>query len=135
MSKVKQLPPRSKVKPSDCWNLDSLYKNDAAWETAFKKWEAEIVGYEQFAGKLGESAKKLAECLEFDLRLDRVGERLEPYAFWKTAEAAPNSNYQRMMGRYRKAARKGGQASSYIPPKIRATPAVTMKKFLAAKEL
>jgi oligoendopeptidase F len=135
MSKIKQLPPRSKVKPSDCWNLDSLYKNDATWETAFKKWDGEIAGYEQFAGKLGESAKELAECLEFDLRLDRVGERLGTYAFLKTAEDAANSNYQRMMGRYRNAASRAGQAASYIRPEIMAIPAATMKKFLAAKEL
>ena len=56
MSKLKQLPPRNKVKPADCWHLDSLYKSDAAWETAFKKWDGEIDGYEKFAGKLGESA-------------------------------------------------------------------------------
>jgi oligoendopeptidase F len=57
MSKVKQLPPRGKVKPSDCWNLDSLFKSDAAWETAFKKWENEIPGYNRFASRLGDSAK------------------------------------------------------------------------------
>ena len=53
MSKVKQLPPRSKVKPADSWDLASLFKTDAAWETAFKKWESEIAGYEKFAGQLG----------------------------------------------------------------------------------
>jgi len=37
MSKVKQLPKREQVKSSDCWSLASLYKSDAAWETAFKK--------------------------------------------------------------------------------------------------
>ena len=45
MSKVKKLPPRSAVRPSDCWNLSSLFESDAAWETAFKKWEARIDGY------------------------------------------------------------------------------------------
>jgi len=135
MSKVKQLPPRSKVKPSDCWDLDSLFKSDAAWENAFKKWESEIPDYERFAGHLGESAKSLAECLEFDIRLDRVGERLGTYAFLKTAEDTANSTYQRMVGRYRNAASRAGQAASFIRPEIMAIPAATMKKFLAAKEL
>lgn len=135
MSKIKQLPSRSKVKPSDCWNLDSLFKSDSAWETAFKKWESEIPGYEKFAGKLGSSAKSLAECLEFDIHLDRVGERLGTYAFLKTSEDTANSTYQRMVGRYRNAASKAGQAASYIRPEIMAIPAATMKKFLAAKEL
>ena len=50
MSKVKKLPPRSAVKPSDCWDLASLFKSDSQWETAFKKWEAEIPRYAEFAG-------------------------------------------------------------------------------------
>jgi oligoendopeptidase F len=135
MSKVKQLPPRSKVKPSDCWNLGSLFRSDAAWESAFKKWESEIPGYDRFAGHLGESSKALAECLEFDIRLDRVGERLGTYAFLKTAEDTANSAYQRMVGRYRNAASRAGQAASFIRPEIMAIPAATMKKFIAAKEL
>ncbi len=135
MSKIKQLPPRSKVKPADCWNLASLYKSDAAWESAFKKWEGEIDGYKKFAGKLGSSAKALADCLEFDIRTDRTGERLGTYAFLKTAEDAANSAYQRMIGRYRYAASRAGQVASYIRPEIMAIPAATMKKFLAAKEL
>ena len=53
MSKVKKLPPRSAVKPSDAWDLTQLFKSDAAWETAFKKWEAEIPRYGEFAGRLG----------------------------------------------------------------------------------
>ena len=122
MSKVKQLPPRSKVKPADCWDLASLCKSDAAWETAFKKWEGEIAGYEKFAGHLGESAKTLAECLEFDIDFDRAGERLGTYAFLKTAEDTANSAYQRMIGRYRNVASRAGQAASYIRPEIMAIP-------------
>ena len=63
MSKVKQLPPRSAVKAADSWNLAHLFKTDAAWETAFKKWEARIEGYKEFAGKLGDSAQRRAACL------------------------------------------------------------------------
>ena len=106
-----------------------------AWETAFKKWESEIPGYEKFAGHLGDSAKSLAGCLEFDIRLDCAGERLGTYAFLKTAEDTANSVYQRMVGRYRNAASRAGQAASFIRPEIMAIPAGTMKKFLAAKEL
>ena len=76
---------------ADCWNLASLCKSDAAWEAAFKKWEGEIAGYEKFAGHLGESAKKLAACLKFDIDFDRTGERLGTYAFLKTAEDRPTA--------------------------------------------
>ena len=135
MPKIKQLPPRSKVKKSDCWDLDSLYKSDAAWETAFKKWESEIAGYQKFASHLGDNAKSLAACLEFDIAFDCVGERLGTYAFLKTTEDQANSTYQRMIGRYQNAASRAGQAASFIRPEIMAIPTATMKKFLTTKEL
>ena len=135
MTKVKKLPPRSAVKPSDCWDLTSLFKSDAQWETAFKKWEAEIPRYAEFAGRLGESAKSLATCLEFDLKFDRAGERLSTYAFLKAAEDTANSTYQRMMGRYQHAASLAGQAGSFIRPEIMAISAAKMKTFLASREL
>jgi oligoendopeptidase F len=135
MSKVKKLPPRSAVKPSDCWDLSSLFKSDAQWETAFKKWEAEIPRYAEFADRLGDSAKSLAACLEFDLKFDRAGERLSTYAYLMAAEDTANSTYQRMMGRYQHAASLAGQAGSFIRPEIMVIPAAKMKSFLAAKEL
>ena len=131
MAKVKQLPKRSKVKPQDCWNLSSLFKSDAVWEKVFTTWESDITNYAQFAGKLGESAKTLAACLTFDNDFDRIGERLGTYAFLKTAEDTANSSYQRMMGRYRNAASRAGQAASYIRPEIMEIPAAKMKKFMA----
>ena len=131
MAKVKQLPKRSKVKPQDCWNLSSLFKSDAEWEKVFTTWESDITNYAQFAGKLGESAEMLAACLTFDNDFDRIGERLGTYAFLKTAEDTANSTYQRMMGRYRNAASRAGQAASYIRPEIMEIPAAKMKKFMA----
>ena len=135
MSKVKKLPPRSAVKPTDCWDLSSLFKSDAQWETAFKKWEAEIPRYAEFAGRLGESAKSLAACLEFDLKFDRAGERL--------GDLRPSQDGRRHRQQHlpaddgplsacRQPRRSGG---SFIRPEIMAIPATKMKKFLAAREL
>ncbi len=135
MSKVKKLPPRSAVKSSDCWDLTGLFKSDAQWETAFKKWEAEIPRYAEFAGRLGDGAKSLAACLEFDLKFDRAGERLSTYAYLKAAEDTANSDYQRMMGRYQHAASLAGQAGSFIRPEIMAISAAKIKSFLASREL
>jgi oligoendopeptidase F len=135
MSKVQKLPPRSAVKPSDCWNLSSLFKSDAAWETAFKKWERHIPAYASFAGKLADSALSLAACLEFDLDFDRAGERLGTYAHLKTAEDNGDSTYQRMVGRFQHAASQAAQIASYIQPEILAIPSAKMKKFLGSTEL
>src|SRR3954468_20857732 len=134
-TKVKSLPPRSKVKPADTWNLASLYKADAEWESAFKKWEAQIPGFEKFRGKLGDSAEMLSACLQFDAAIDRAGERLGVYAFLKTAEDQANSDYQRMKGRYQHVATKAAEAASFIRPEIMAIPQETVDRFLDAPEL
>jgi len=135
MSKVKQLPPRSKVKPADCWDLSSLFPSEEAWEEAFGKWEKRISGYAKFQGKLGDDAPSLAACLKFDLELDRAGERLGSYAFLKTAEDTANSTYQGMQARFTNAASRAGQAASYIRPEILAIPEPRMNEFLADKRL
>lgn len=131
----KTLPKRSQVKTADTWDLSSLFESDEAWETAFKKWEKKIPGFAKFEGKLGESPKSLAGCLKFDNDFDRLGERVGTYAFLKSAEDTANSDYQRMLGRFRNASSRAAQAGSYIRPEIMAISPTKVKKFLAAKEL
>jgi oligoendopeptidase F len=135
MPRIKSLPRRSQVKAVDTWDLSSLFANDEAWEAAFAKWEKQIGGYARHRGKLGESPKSLAACLKFDIDFDRAGERLQTYAFLKSAEDTANSDYQRMLGRWRNAASRAAQEASFIRPEILAIPQAKMKKFLAAKEL
>jgi oligoendopeptidase F len=135
MTKVKSLPPRTKVKSTDCWDLSSLFKNDEQWESAFKKWETQVPGYHKFKGKLGSSAEMLSACLQFDASIDRTAERLGVYAALKTSEDQGNSDYQRMKGRYQHAATQAAEASSFIRPEILAIAADVMEKFLKAKEL
>jgi oligoendopeptidase F len=134
-STMKTLPPRSKVKPTDCWNLSTLFKADDEWEAAFKEWEAKIDGYTAFAGTLADSADQLAKCLEFDIDTDRAGDRLSTYAFLKTAEDVGDSKYQDMMGRMRHAATKASELASFIRPEIMEIPQATIEQFLADERL
>ena len=133
--KSKALPTRSKVKEADTWDLGSLFADDAAWETAFTKWEKQIKGYKKFQGTLHKSAAQLAACLKFDIKFDRAAERLGTYAFLKTTEDTAASEYQRMMGRFQHAATEASQAASFLRPEILAIPTSKFKKFLASKEL
>ncbi|HZZ70962.1 MAG TPA: oligoendopeptidase F [Pirellulales bacterium] len=135
MAKLKKLPDRQQVKLADRWNLASLFADDEAWETSFEIWEGRIGEYEPFAGKLGDNARTLAACLDFDNEFDRQGERLGTYAFLKTAEDQANSVYQRMLGRYRSVASRAAQAASFIRPEVMALSAAKMKTFRASKEL
>jgi oligoendopeptidase F len=135
MSKVKALPPRSKVKPADCWDLASLFKSDADWEPAFAKWEKQIPNYAKYRGKLGDSAEMLAACLNFDSAFDRTGERIAVYAYLKTAEDQGNSDYQRMKGRYEHVATQAAEAASFIRPELMAIDQKTIDRYMQSPEL
>ena len=134
-NKTKALPPRSKVKPADTWDLASLYPDDAAWEKAFAAWSKQVGGYAKFKGHLGESAAVLAECLAFDEKFERTSERLGTYASLKTTEDQANSDYQRMQGRYEHVATQAAEASSYIRPEIIQIDEGRMSAFLKEKVL
>lgn len=130
MSKAHVLPPRSKVKIDDTWDLSSLFPDDAAWETALADLEKQIDGFAAFRGTLGESAKQLADCLAFDAAVDRSAERIGVYAFLKTAGDQTDSAYQRMRGRYQHVATRAGELASFIRPEILAIPEKKVKQFL-----
>ncbi len=127
---VKRLPKRSEVDPANTWDLSSLFPSDEAWDLAFAAWQKQIDGYAAFVGKLADSPQTLAACLQFDLDLDRAGERLGTYAMLKTCEDQANGVYQRMQGRYVQAASQAGQAGSFIRPEILAIPAEKMEQLL-----
>src|SRR5262245_9133788 len=135
MSKLKTLPPRSKVKSRDTWNLSSLFKSDRDWEAAFRKWESQVSGYEKYKGKLGQSAEMLAACLRFDSNFDRRGERIGVYAFLRCAEDQGNSITQRMRGRFQHVATKASEAAAFIRPEILAIKPATIARFIKSREL
>ena len=130
MSDIKKLLIRSDVAAENCWDLSSLYPSDEAWEKDFAKFEAEIEGYTQFRGKLGESGEILRKCLDFDLTIDRLAERLGTYAFLKTTEDQTNNTYQGLVARYQNVAVKASQLASYLRPEILAIPPQTMAEFM-----
>jgi oligoendopeptidase F len=132
---IRRVPDRSEVNLSDTWDLTTLFPSDKAWDETFSAWQKQGEGYAAFQGKLAESAEKLADCLKFDLEVERIGERLGTYAHLKTAEDQANGTYQRMQGRYSQAASRMGQAASYIQPEILAIPAAKMEEFLQSPVL
>jgi oligoendopeptidase F len=112
-----------------------LFKNDAAWEKAYKQLEAQVSGFAKFQGKLGESAKSLRACLDFDAKFDQLGEQVAAYASLKYSEDVANGTYQGMCARFTFLATKAGEAASFIAPEIQAIPPKKMEAFLASKEL
>lgn len=135
MANPHKVPVRSDVNQADTWDLATLYPNDEAWEKDFAKFEKEYKGYADFRGKLKESPEVIAACLKFDLKLDRLSERIGTYAFLKTTEDQSNSHYQGYVARFQNLGSHAAQLASFIRPEILAIPKATMDKFLESDSL
>jgi oligoendopeptidase F len=132
---VKTLPVRKDVAAGDTWDLASLFCSDAEWEQALAAWEQRIPEFAAFAGTLGSSAERLAECLAFDLAYDREGDRLGTYAHLRAAEDQAAAEAQRMTGRFQHVSTRAGEAASFIRPEIMAIPAATLVTWMAGPVL
>lgn len=135
MSKVKRLPARSKVKEQDTWDLSSLYPSDEAWQKDLEKLKKQIKGFAKFRGKLGDGADAIASFYKFDLKVDRLAERLAVYAFLRAAEDQTAAEPQTMTAEYRSIAARLSEAASFVRPELLSMPAAKIKKLLADKKL
>jgi oligoendopeptidase F len=127
---VRRLPARRDVPVGDTWDLSSLFSSDAEWEQALAAWERRIPGFADFAGTLGVSADRLAECLEFDLALDREGDRLGTYAHLRASEDQSAAEAQRMTGRFQHVATLAGEKASFLRPEILSIPPATLAAWM-----
>src|SRR5437588_366531 len=126
------LPTRSEVAPGDTWDLCRLFAGPAEWEIVYAEWVTLIDGYARFRGRLAESAETLAECLDFDVACDRLGDRVQTYAALRESEDTADGAAQAMRAKALSAASKAAQAASYIRPEILAIPESPMAEFLRA---
>jgi oligoendopeptidase F len=127
---AKKLPARKDVPVGDTWDLASLFGSDAEWEAALAEWERRIPGFAPFAGTLGTSAERLAECLAYDLATDREGDRIGTYAHLRASEDQAAPEAQRMVGRFQHVATRAGEAASFIRPEIMTIPPATLAAWL-----
>ena len=118
----KKLPARREMPIGDTWDLASLFSSDKEWEAALAAWEQRIPGFAAFAGTLGSSPERLAECLTYDIAVDREGDRIGTYAHLRASEDQAAAEPQRMMGRFQHVATLAGEKASFIRPEIMAIP-------------
>ena len=127
---VKTLPARRDVPVGDTWDLASLFRSDAEWESGLAIWESQIPQFAPYAGTLGSSAERLAACLAHDLAFDRQGDRLGAYAQLRASEDLASADAQRMVGRFQHVSTRAGEAASFIRPEIMAIPVATLAAWM-----
>lgn len=130
MSEKFTTPLRSEIKPSDQWDLGSLFSSDSEWETAYKQLEERIPLVSELQGTLGTSAESLRDALQLFMSISMEEERLGYYAHLKYSEDAGNSENQARFSRFMQLSARIETEAAFQCPEILAIPDETIKNFM-----
>ena len=126
-----QVPTRAEISESDKWDLSHLFVDVGKWQEDFAWVQRTYPRIKEWKGKLGQSAKKLAECLEFEKTLDLKIERLYHFASLQLAEDSANTEYLARVGQIQNLLTQIGEAFAFVVPEIQAIDDKTFAKFMA----
>jgi oligoendopeptidase F len=124
------VPTRAEIPDPDKWDLTHLFSNVDKWQEDFRGVEQTYPRIKEWKGKLGQSAKDLAECLEFEKQLDLKIERLYHFASLQLAEDSANTDYLARLGQIQNLLTKIGEAFAFVVPEIQAIDDEKFAKFI-----
>jgi oligoendopeptidase F len=124
-------PTRTDISDADKWDLTQLFVDVSKWQDDFEWVQQTFPRIKEWKGKLAESPKKLAECLEFEKTLDLKLERLFHFASLQLAEDSANTEYLARIGQLQNLVTKIGEEAAFVFPEIQAIDDATFEKFLA----
>jgi oligoendopeptidase F len=124
------VPTRVEIPDSDKWDLTHLFSNVEQWKEDFRWVEQTYSRIKEWKGKLGQSAKDLGECLEFEKQLDLKIERLYHFASLQLAEDSANTEYLARVGQIQNLLTKIGEAFAFVVPEIQAIGDEAFAKFI-----
>src|SRR6266568_2802759 len=126
-----QIPTRPEIPESDKWDLTQLFANVSKWQEDFAWLQRTYQRLQNWKGRVGESAQRLAEVLEFEKSLELKIERVYHYASLQLAEDSTNNEYLARTGQVQNLLTKIGEASAFVVPEILAIDDETFAKFTA----
>jgi oligoendopeptidase F len=124
-------PTRSEIPESDKWDLTGLFADVGKWREDFIWVQGTYPRLKEWKGKLGESAKNLADCLEFEKALELKLERLYHFASLQLAEDSANNEYLARIGQIQNLMTKIAEAVAFVVPEIQTIDGNTFAKFVA----
>ncbi|NWG28202.1 MAG: oligoendopeptidase F [Ignavibacteriaceae bacterium] len=114
----KSIPERTEISEKYKWNLTDIFNSDEEWEEVFKAVSDKISGYQNFEGKLAESADNLLACFRFDEEINIKLDQLHLYAMLSKDSDMRVGKYNSMDDRIKSLYAKVGAASSFIRPEL-----------------
>ncbi len=113
-------PTRADIPETDKWDLTHLFADVGKWQEDVAWITRTYPQIEQWKGRVGESARTLAQVLEFEKQLDLKVERVYHYASLQLAEDSANNEYLARVGQLQNLMTRIGEASSFVVPEIQA---------------
>jgi oligoendopeptidase F len=121
---------RAEIPEADKWDLSHLFTETRKWSEDFAWIQATYPRLTSWKGRVGESAERLAEMLEFEKTLDLKIERVYHFASLQLAEDSSNPEYLARMGQLQNLLTIIGEVASFITPEIQAIDEQTFARFL-----
>src|SRR5207237_6157745 len=87
-------------------------------------------GIRDWKGRVGETAKSLANCLEFEKALELKIDRLYHFASLQLAEDSANNEYLARIGQVQNLLTEIGEAAAFVVPEIQAIDDQKLAKFM-----
>jgi len=112
------VPTRSEIPASDKWDLSHLFVDVSKWQEDFAWLQHTYPKFQEWKGKIGESAQTLAALLEFEKALELKMERVYHYASLQLAEDSTNNEYLTRIGQVQNLLTKIGEAAAFVVPEI-----------------
>src|SRR5881296_1580706 len=122
---------RSEISESDKWDLSHLFTDVGKWQEDFAWLQRTYPKFQEWKGKVGESAQTLAAVLEFEKSLELKMERVYHYASLQVAEDSTNNEYLVRISQVQNLLTRISEAAAFVVPEILAIDDERFGKFLA----
>lgn len=123
------LPRRSELTTEQTWNLESVFADRAAWESAYASLEDRVPGLDAFRGRVTESASTLLAALQQHEDLRKHADMIDVYAYLRRAEDATNAESAELADRAGNLDSRLAATASFIEPEILAADPATLDAF------
>ncbi len=128
---AEKIPTRVEIPEKDKWDLRHLFVDVSKWQEDFVWVQQTYPRLRQWKGKVGESAKSLAGCLEFEKALEMKIERLYHFASLQLAEDSANPDYLARVGQMQNLLTRIGETTAFVIPEIQAIDDKKFAEFMA----
>jgi oligoendopeptidase F len=112
------VPERTEIDQEYKWDLESIFPDEEAWETAYDNVHGRIDGLREYEGDLTEDAATLAEFLDVQEDVMRDVAKVSAYASLRSSEDTRNQEYQALSAKADSLRSEASSATSFVEPEL-----------------